>query len=90
MSILVLTNAKSTLYMSVRSAVLTYLLIESYDKCKWNTQIRVIKMTRQFGRLTAEDLDCYRELFSGITKKIQQFCYSNFYIFDVKKKQFGF
>lgn len=42
-------------------------------------------MTRQFGRLTTEDLDCYRELFSGITKKIQQFCYSNFYIFDVKK-----
>lgn len=36
-------------------------------------------------RFFAEDLDCYRELFSGITKKIQQFCYSNFYIFDVKK-----
>lgn len=47
--------------------------------------LRVIKMTQQFGRLTAEDLDCYRELFSGITKKIQLFCYSNFYIFDVEK-----
>lgn len=47
--------------------------------------LRVIKMTQQFGRLTAEDLDCYRELFSGITKKIQRFCYSNFYIFDVEK-----
>ena len=43
-------------------------------------QIGVIKMTQQFGRLTAEDLDCYRELFSGITKKLQRFCYSNFYI----------
>ncbi|WP_438450417.1 hypothetical protein [Lactobacillus kitasatonis] len=42
-------------------------------------------MTQQFGRLTTEDLDCYRELFSGITKKIQRFCYSNFYIFDVEK-----
>lgn len=42
-------------------------------------------MTQQFGRLTAEDLDCYRELFSGITKKIQRLCYSNFYIFDVEK-----
>lgn len=42
-------------------------------------------MTQQFERLTAEDLDCYRELFSGITKKTQQFCYSNFYIFDVQK-----
>lgn len=42
-------------------------------------------MTQQFGRLTAADLDCYRELFSGITKKIQLFCYSNFYIFDVEK-----
>lgn len=48
-------------------------------------QIGVIKMTQQFGRLTAEDLDCYRELFSGITKKLQRFCYSNFYIFDVRK-----
>lgn len=35
-------------------------------------QIGVIKLTQQFGRLTAEDLDCYRELFSGITKKLQR------------------
>ena len=42
-------------------------------------------MTQQFESLTAEDLDCYRELFSGITRKIQRFGYSNFYIFNVQK-----
>lgn len=42
-------------------------------------------MTQQFEKLTAEDLDCYRELFSGITRKFQRFCYSNFYIFNVQK-----
>ena len=46
--------------MGVRSTVLTYLLIESYDNVN---EIRidrgVIKMTQQFGKLTAEDLDCY-------------------------------
>lgn len=34
-------------------------------------------MTQQFEKLTAEDLDCYR--------KFQQFSYSNFYIFNVRK-----
>ncbi|MDH5101128.1 hypothetical protein OQI87_08545 [Lactobacillus kefiranofaciens] len=42
-------------------------------------------MTQQFEKLTAEDLDCYRELFSGITRKIQRLGYSNFYIFNVQK-----
>lgn len=42
-------------------------------------------MPQQFEKLTAEDLDCYRELFSGITRKFQRFCYSNFYIFNVQK-----
>lgn len=42
-------------------------------------------MTQQFKRLTAEDLDCYRELFSGINRKFQQFGYSDLYLFDVKK-----
>lgn len=42
-------------------------------------------MTQQFERLTAEDLDCYRELFSGINRKFQQFGYSDFYMFNVQK-----
>lgn len=42
-------------------------------------------MTQQFEKLTAEDLDCYRKLFFGITRKFQQFSYSNFYIFNVRK-----
>lgn len=42
-------------------------------------------MTQQFERLTAEDLDCYRKLFFGITRKFQQFSYSDFYIFNVPK-----
>lgn len=42
-------------------------------------------MTRQLKKLTAEDLDCYTELFSGIAKTFQQFSYHNLYLYDVKK-----
>ena len=45
--------------MGVRSTVLTYLLIESYDNVNEIRIDRVIKMTQQFGKLTAEDLDYY-------------------------------
>lgn len=44
-----------------------------------------IKMTRQLKKLTAEDLDCYTELLSGITRKFQQFSYRNLYLYDVQK-----
>lgn len=42
-------------------------------------------MTQQFARLTAEDLDCYRDLFSGVDRKFQQFGYREFYMYDVQK-----
>lgn len=42
-------------------------------------------MTQQFERLTAEDLDCYRKLFFGITRKFQRFSYSSLYIFNVRR-----
>lgn len=49
------------------------------------TYREVIKMTRQLKKLTAEDLDCYTELLSGITRRFQQFSYRNLYLYDVQK-----
>ncbi|EEJ71987.1 hypothetical protein HMPREF0548_1229 [Lactobacillus ultunensis DSM 16047] len=71
--------------MVVSSTVLSLLLIIQYDNVNETQLDRSNKMTQQFEKLTAEDLDCYRELFSGITRKFQRFCYSNFYIFNVQK-----
>lgn len=42
-------------------------------------------MTRQLKKLTAEDLDCYTELLSGITRKFQQFSYRKLYLYDIQK-----
>lgn len=42
-------------------------------------------MTQQFERLTAEDLDCYTELFSGIDRKLRRVGYNHLYIFNVQK-----
>lgn len=33
----------------------------------------------------AEDLNCYTELLSGITRKFQQFSYRKLYLYDIQK-----